>query len=106
MKSALLLACVLFLPLATIASANEEGGDGVYQRQRQQQRMQDGWQGYGGNFYGNPYYGGYFGGYYYQPQIYGSWYARPYPTHLDYFRLRSRTPSVTPAADAPKSDSQ
>jgi hypothetical protein len=23
-------------------------------------------------------------------QVFGSWYQRPYPTHLDYFRLRNR----------------
>lgn len=96
MKSLLLLACVLCLPVATPASANVGGGGdgGVYQRQR----MHGGRHGYrGGNFYGHSYYGGY-----YAPQsIYGSWYARPYPTHLDYFRLRYRTPPTVPPMDCP-----
>lgn len=91
MKSVLLLACALLLPMASPASANEEGG--TYQRQR----IQGGRHGFhGGHHYGHPFYGGY-----YYPQVYGSWYARPYPTHLDYFRLRSRTPPMTPPVDCP-----
>ncbi|MCH8839845.1 MAG: hypothetical protein IH831_04050 [Planctomycetes bacterium] len=103
MKSVLLVACALLLPVATLASANEGGGDGVYQRQRTHGGAggaggAGGRHGYyGGNFYGNSYYGGY----YYQPPVYGSWYARPYPTHLDYFRLRSRTPPMVPPVDCP-----
>ncbi len=94
MKSVLIVACALLLPVTTSASANEGGGGGVYQRQR----IHGGRQGYqGGNFYGHSYYGGY----YYQPQVYGSWYARPYPTHLDYFRLRFRTPPMTPPVECP-----
>ncbi len=101
MKSVLLLACALLLPMAPLASANEEGGGGgVYQRQRQ--RMQGGRHGYhGGNFYGNPFYGGYYPGNFYQQPFYGSWYARPYPTHLDYFRLRSRIPPTMPPVGYP-----
>ncbi len=98
MKTVLLVACALLLSVDTLASANEGGGGGgVYQRQRQRQRMQGGRHGYhGGNFYGHPFYGGF-----YQPQVYGSWYARPYPTHLDYFRLRSRPQSLVPPVYCP-----
>ncbi|MCH7751558.1 MAG: hypothetical protein IH898_05320 [Planctomycetes bacterium] len=97
MKSVLLVACALLLPMAPLASANE-GDGGVYQRQRMQGGRQDY---HGGNFYGHPYYGGYYTGYYSLHPVYGSWYARPYPTHLDYFRLRSRTPPMTPPVDCP-----
>jgi hypothetical protein len=120
MKSVLIVACALLLPLATLASANE--GRGVYQRQRiqgemqgllplatlasanegvgvyqrrriqgeMQGRMQGGIHvynvnnvGQGGNLFGHPWIGGFRN----TPQVSGSWYARPYPTHLDYFRL-------------------
>ncbi len=56
---------------------------------------------HGGNFYGNSYYGGYYTGYYSLQPVYGSWYARPYPTHLDYFRLRSRIPPMVPPVNYP-----
>lgn len=94
MKSVLILACALLLPVASLASANE-GGD-TYQRQR----MQGGQRGfYGGRHYRQPWYGGY----YYQPQVSGSWYARPYPHHFDYYRRRYSTPP-TPPVDYPCAD--
>ena len=37
-------------------------------------------------------FGGYFGQ---QPFIAGSWYARPYPYHFDYYRWRYSTPQPT-----------
>jgi hypothetical protein len=53
-------------------------------------------------------YGGYgYGGGYYQPYISpviaGSWYARPYPYHFDYFRDRwtGQAPAVPSSSDCP-----
>ncbi|MEM8947227.1 MAG: hypothetical protein AAGD11_18785 [Planctomycetota bacterium] len=38
-----------------------------------------------------------YGGFGYQPFVAGSWYARPYPYHLDYFGVRSRAePAAQP----------
>jgi hypothetical protein len=97
MKSVLIVACALLLPVATLASANE--GEIVYQRQRMPGELYVyhvilGGQGFGhpgfGGFH-NPWFGGFhnpgFGGFHRSPQVSGSWHARPYPTHLDYFRL-------------------
>lgn len=54
-------------------------------------------QGYGGLGHGATGYGGYHGrGRFDSPQIYGSWYQRPYPHHLDYHRLRYNSPQVAP----------
>ena len=86
MKCAILLACALLLPLAAPAFGNEEGG--TYQRQR----MHGGRRGFhGGGHFGHPWYGGF-----YQPQVFGSWYARPYPYHFDYYRWRYSAPPPHP----------
>lgn len=72
---------LLLLPLAV----GEEVAP-VYQRGRDHHQGGATW----------PYPGGFpatFGYYGFSPQIYaGSWYQRPYPYHLDYFRLRSSSP--------------
>jgi hypothetical protein len=87
MRTLLVIACLL-LPAGSALAA--EGP--VYQRQRH-----DGGRfgGFGGYSYGQPYYGGFYS----PPTIYGSYYTRPYPTHLDYFRLRG-----TPVPDCPCAD--
>ncbi len=95
MKNALFLACALLLTVASLAAANEGGG--TYQRQRM----------HGGRHFN--YHGGHpgWGGFYYQPQVYGSWYERPYPHHFDYFRWRYSAPPATlpveyPCVEVPK----
>lgn len=57
---------------------------------------------WGPGFAGHPSYG-FFGGAYGAGFSYGNWYQRPYPTHLDYFRLRQGgawTPAECPCLDA------
>ncbi len=81
MKSVLIVACALLLPVATLASANE--GESVYQRQRMQGELHVYHVFLGGQGFGNPW----FGGFHNSPQVSGSWHTRPYPTHLDYFHL-------------------
>lgn len=47
----------------------------------------------------SPYHGGYFfPAYPAPPVVTGSWYARPYPHHFDYYRWRYNSP---PPADCP-----
>lgn len=67
----------------------------------------DDWHARGGFHYGQ---GGFANGYgYYQPYISqviaGSWYARPYPYHFDYFRGRWNGPANTPVGDCPCAES-
>ena len=98
MRAVLLSICLLVTLAAAPAMANEGGA--TYQRSRHGAR--GGHQ--GGGFYGQAYggYGGWgFPGYYQPPTVFGSWYQRPYPTHLDFFRLRQRTPQYTPQFDCP-----
>jgi len=96
---------VVALVACGLAAQANESEDPVYQRHR-------GGAGYGGQAaYGfSP---GYFPGYpplglgYYQQPSYGDWFTRPYPTHLDYFRLRSRMPATQPASqDCPCAEQQ
>jgi len=81
---------VALVACGLVAQASEE--EPVYQRHRG-----------GGEYNGQAAYGsypGYFPGYpaygfgFYQQSFSGDWFTRPYPTHLDYFRLRSRMPAT------------
>ena len=45
------------------------------------------WGRYNGG-YGNAYGYGFYPPYYFSPVIAGTWYARPYPYHFDYYRWR------------------
>lgn len=87
---AILVACAL---AATEVEGGEQAGP-VYQRGRQGE-SRGGW-GHGGG--GRPGYGGYYGygGYFSPPVVTGSWYARPYPYHFDYYRWRYSAPPQTP----------
>jgi len=82
------------------ANRNQVSGNlgAVYQRHRGGARPRE-QAGYGpGSFHypGYPYYGNWN---YLQPS-YGYWFTRPYPSHFDYFRLRSRAPTeFSPAHD-------
>jgi len=91
MKKSLLFATYLLLTLSASwagppAQANQE----VYRRQRQSHRQSGVRHGRG---YGHRYPGYSF----FQPQIVGSWYARPYPYHFDYFRWRYSEGNPAPA---------
>jgi len=65
----------------------------------------DDWNARGGRFGHDRGHGGYGYGYlqpYYSPIIAGSWYARPYPYHFDYYRYRWGGDMSMPAtADCP-----
>ena len=83
--------------LAVGSAAANEGGP-TYQRMRHGSAA-----GYRGGFHGGGgfHHPGFYGGFYQPPVIFGTWYQRPYPTHLDFFRLRgSRSPAV-PLGDCP-----
>ena len=86
MRSLCLITCLVLFAGSAFA---QEGL--TYMRTREHV----GWQGHGGFGYGQPFYGNYYS----SPFVVGSWYARPYPTHLDYFRLRG-----TPVYDYPCAD--
>jgi hypothetical protein len=88
MRSLFLIAC-----LAIFAGSAFAEDDAVYMRKRDHGGFHGGFDGFG---YGQPFYGGY----YYPPVIYGSFYARPSPTHLDYFRLRGTPMPDCPCAEA------
>lgn len=78
----------ILLVLLTIPMAVGEEAAPVYQRGRGHHQGGGRWGGPGGYPYGYGFYG-------FPPQIYGgSWYQRPYPYHLDYFRWRYSTPPV------------
>ena len=100
MRVALLSLC-LILTMATAPAVANEGG-ATYQRNRASamgRQRGGGWHGHGGAGWG---YGGWgYGGFYQPPAVYGSWYQRPYPTHLDFFRLRQRTPLPVPHVECP-----
>jgi hypothetical protein len=82
------------LVVSAAAAACAEGGQPAYQRSR------GGWQGGGGSYHGgspnhhyppNRQHGKHFGhgGKGYQPpQVSGGFFQRPYPYHLDYYRMR------------------
>ena len=72
-----------------------EANDGpVYSRQRAAVRGEFGrTEGFRNAGRQHGYYGGYFP---YQPVIAGSWYARPYPHHFDYYRRRYSAPPIQP----------
>ena len=83
------VALLVSLLLFSVASSSQAEGP-VYSRNRGGGR--GGYHGggrHGGRF--NHY--GYFG---YQPFIAGSWYARPYPYHFEYYRWRYSAPPQTP----------
>jgi len=85
--------------------AGEADSSPVYQRYRHGQtngfgygnQYPVGYPGYGFPGFGNPGYG------YFPPVINGSWYARPYPYHFDYYRQRFSGAYATPrgSADCP-----
>ena len=87
-----MIACALFVLAASTAYANDGGG--VYQRNRHHHR---GGGYHGGGFYHQPFFGGGF----VPPTIIGSWYARPYPYHFDYYRWRYSMPMQVPPMDCP-----
>lgn len=99
--------CMLFafacagclLALTPDCAANDGGA--TYQRSRHSSGAHHGG-GYrhpGGWGWGQPGWG--WGGFYNPPIVVGSYYQRPHPTHLDFFRLRQRTPLVVPQAYCP-----
>lgn len=66
----------------------------VYARQRVQHRGE--YLGYAaGAIYGHQP-GGFYGGFFVPPVVTGSWYARPYPYHMDFHQVRSRVPMPVP----------
>jgi hypothetical protein len=93
------LSAVGALPLT--APAQDMAAAPTYERVR---RGADDWQfrggrhghGYGGSGYNYGYFQPYI-----SPIIAGSWYARPYPYHFDYFRDRWGGTQVAPAVDCP-----
>ena len=98
-----LLALTLLLScLAAAPSQAQPRGAPVYSRQRGDARA-------GGRVAGGPRVAGQIPGrhrifYPYQPVIAGSWYARPYPYHFDYYRQRYSAPPQTreyPCAETP-----
>lgn len=73
--------------------AQPSDGHPAYSRQRAGSWGGGGWQ---GRSQTPDRYAGYHRGYYsYQPAIAGSWYARPYPYHFDYYRQRYSAPALT-----------
>lgn len=87
-----LLCMVILIGCLMVSSAIANEGSGpVYQRGRHP----TGNMYFGGHRF--PGYGWHQGGWnFYSPQIYGNWYQRPYPYHLDYHQLRSRMPIQIP----------
>jgi len=81
-----LLAIVACLPLE-VCSGQSSQSHPVYQRQRQHSTQRYRGHRSRGNFARGGY-GAYSPLFFYPPTFFGSWYQRPYPTHLDYFRLR------------------
>lgn len=98
MRRLLITLCAGCLMLSCSFALANEGG--AYQRTRSHSGGH-----HSGGFYrgGGVGYPGFWGpGFWYNPPIVvGSYYQRPYPTHLDYFRLRQRTPLVVPQASCP-----
>ncbi len=94
-KSTLALALLLGCS-AAISSYAQPSHSPVYSRQRSNSYGRGDWNG-SGFPYGSPHprhYGGQ--GYYPNQQaISGSWYARPYPHHFDYYRQRLNAPLQT-----------
>ena len=95
---ALLLSCFACVPADVLA-----GEAPAYTRQRMSAMG-----GYRGDHSGWRHarrHAGFYPGYYpYQPIVTGSWYARPYPYHFDYYRWRYSAPPQTvdyPCAEAP-----
>ncbi len=85
----LLLGC-----FSTAASHAHPSDQPVYSRQRANARADGVWDG-GSQYRGS--YQGYHRGYApYQPALVGSWYARPYPYHFDYYRQRYSDPKQMP----------
>ncbi len=79
-----LLAALLIAGTLPLAKGNDMPP--VYQRGRGHHHGNYPWH-YPGGY---PFNYGFFG---FPPQFYaGSWYQRPYPTHLDYFRLQAPAP--------------
>ena len=77
----------ILLSLITLPWAVSAEVAPVYQRDRGNNHSGGPWRHPGGYQFGF----GYFG---FPPQVYGgNWYQRPYPTHLDFFRLRSAPPA-------------
>lgn len=81
------LSVLLTLQLVPMAVGEEVAP--VYQRDRGFPQAGSNWGFPGGYPFGIGY------GFGFPPQVYGgSWYQRPYPYHLDYFRWRYSTPPV------------
>ena len=100
MRPLTLLTRSLCLILPCVESAAQPGGGPAYARNRGG-GMHGGH--VGGGWRGAPI-GGHFGGYGffpYQPTIAGSWYARPYPYHFDYYRWRYSMPPQTQDCPCP-----
>jgi hypothetical protein len=88
---------ILILPIAALAAAPSTTHAQPGAMPPNYSRMRTGaddWHGRGGSYGWSGGYGGYGYGYnffppYYYPPVYaGSWYARPYPYHFDYYRYR------------------
>ncbi|MGI9427740.1 MAG: hypothetical protein ACR2NM_03700 [Bythopirellula sp.] len=89
MRPLCLFALSLCLLLPCLESSLQAGEGPVYSRNRG--GMRGGYTG-GGRHVGHR---GHFGGFGFrpfQPTVAGSWYARPYPYHFDYYRWRYSVP--------------
>lgn len=88
-----ILAVILLVSMLTAPLCLANGG-GYQRRAMNASAGRHHWPG-GGPGYGPGFGAGYLGGYT-VPQIYGSWYQRPYPYHFDYFRWRYSQPHSQP----------
>ncbi|NOZ40458.1 MAG: hypothetical protein GXP24_09560 [Planctomycetes bacterium] len=87
----ILVLTLLWCCLVTTTSRAQPSNAPVYARQRDYARAEGFWN--NGSQYLAPY-PGYYPGYApYQPAFAGSWYARPYPYHFDYYRGRFSAPA-------------
>jgi hypothetical protein len=98
--------CLAVLALGLCAETNaEEAVPAVYQRSREVSFVHGGGHGHHGG--GGNWGGGQWGGGFYNPwfgtQFYaGTWYQRPYPSHLDFNNVRSHmVPVQQVAPDCP-----
>ncbi len=97
LRTAITLAAIAY----SVPSANAQNGVMAPNYSRTRTGADD-WHARGGGngwVHGNGSYGNGYNYYqpYYSPVIAGSWYARPYPYHLDYYRYRWGGAAQTPA---------
>lgn len=93
---AILTLALLLSSISAVPATAQPHGPVVYSRQRTAIPRGGAWPGR------DVRYGGYYGGFfpYQQPAIAGSWYARPYPHHFDYYRQRYSGPQQ-PSVECP-----